>query len=336
MFDRFDDDARRAMHRARLEALARDHEWIGTEHILLGIVALGRGRAVEVLAQAGLDLTEVRAAVETIVERGPHPVSAGQLPFTPRAKRVLELALEEASRLGHTWLGTEHLLLGLIAEDQSVAAQVLTTLGLTLAAAREEVARLAGSGPAIVTAAAGAVTPPVSAATAATAAPRPRSIVARWLTHWSFWPVYSLAIVLLLLWLRPWQKWLANAEEWSTLQSVRVHATFPAEAMASSATGSIVLVASATSEPGPDWLPCDGRRLERVDYAKLFARIGEQFGADATGFRLPDYRGLAWAHIESTPRGMRMAHALQIAVAGTTAEPADMRSDPIRFWIRVR
>ena len=145
MFDRFTDRARKVMGLARQEAQRFNHEYIGTEHILLGLIQEGSGVAANVLRNLDLDLEKIRREVETIVHSGPPMVSMGQLPFTPRAKKVLELSVEEATNLGHNYIGTEHLLLGLIRENDGVAAQVLTTLGLKLEEVREEVLELLGA-----------------------------------------------------------------------------------------------------------------------------------------------------------------------------------------------
>ena len=117
MFDRFTDRARRVMGLARQEAQRFNHEYIGTEHILLGLIQEGSGVAANVLRNLDIDLDKIRREVEKIVQSGPSMVTMGQLPFTPRAKKVLELSVEEASNLGHNYIGTEHLLLGLIREN---------------------------------------------------------------------------------------------------------------------------------------------------------------------------------------------------------------------------
>jgi len=145
MFDRFTDRARRVMGLARQEAQRFNHEYIGTEHILLGLIQEGSGVAASVLRNLDIDLDKIRREVEKIVQSGPSMVTMGQLPFTPRAKKVLELAVEEASSLGHNYIGTEHLLLGLIRENEGVAAQVLLNLGLKLEDVREEVLELLGA-----------------------------------------------------------------------------------------------------------------------------------------------------------------------------------------------
>ncbi|MCZ6689665.1 MAG: ATP-dependent Clp protease ATP-binding subunit, partial [Planctomycetota bacterium] len=145
MFDRFTDRARKVMGLARQEAQRFNHEYIGTEHILLGLVQEGSGVAAQVLRNLSVELNKIRAEVEKIVQHGPSMVAMGNLPFTPRAKKVLELAVEEASNLGHNYIGTEHLLLGLIRENDGVAAQVLQNLGLKLEEVREEVLELLGA-----------------------------------------------------------------------------------------------------------------------------------------------------------------------------------------------
>jgi ATP-dependent Clp protease ATP-binding subunit ClpC len=145
MFDRFTDRAKKVMNLARQEAQRFNHEYLGTEHILLGLVQEGSGVAANVLKQMGIDLNKIRIEVEKIVKTGPTMVTMGQLPFTPRAKKVLELSLEEAGNLGHNYIGTEHLLLGLIKENEGIAAQVLMNLGVKLEDVREEVLDFLGA-----------------------------------------------------------------------------------------------------------------------------------------------------------------------------------------------
>jgi ATP-dependent Clp protease ATP-binding subunit ClpC len=145
MFDRFTDRAKKVMSFARQEAMKFNHEYIGTEHILLGLVQEGSGVAANVLKNMTIDLDKIRHEVEKIVKTGPSMVTMGQLPFTPRAKKVLELSLEEASQLSHNYIGTEHLLLGLIRENEGIAAQVLMNLGIKLEEVREEVLEFLGA-----------------------------------------------------------------------------------------------------------------------------------------------------------------------------------------------
>ncbi len=145
MFDRFTDRARKVMNLAKSEAQRLNHEYIGTEHILLGLVQEGSGVAANVLRQMGIDLKRIRAEVEKLVKGSATMVPMGNLPFTPRAKKVLELSLEEASQLGHNYIGTEHLLLGLIKESEGIAARVLTNLGVKLEDVREEVLEFLGA-----------------------------------------------------------------------------------------------------------------------------------------------------------------------------------------------
>jgi len=147
MFDRFTERARRVMTLARQEAQGLDNDFIGTEHVLLGLVSAGDGVAVQALKGLGLDLARVRAETERLVERGREKVTARQLPFTPRVKRVLERALEEALDLGHNHIGTEHLLLGLIRERDGPAAIVLENLGIRAELVRAEVLDRFAAGP---------------------------------------------------------------------------------------------------------------------------------------------------------------------------------------------
>src|SRR5689334_667399 len=146
MYERFTDRARKVMQLANQEAQRFNHEYIGTEHILLGLVKEGSGVAANVLKNLDIDLRKIRLEVEKIVQSGPDMVTMGKLPQTPRAKKVIEYAIEEARNLGHNYVGTEHLLLGLLREKDGVAAQVLMNLGLKLEEVREEVLNLLGAG----------------------------------------------------------------------------------------------------------------------------------------------------------------------------------------------
>jgi ATP-dependent Clp protease ATP-binding subunit ClpA len=141
MFERFTDRSRRVVVLAQEEARVLDHNYIGPEHILLGLIHEGQGVAAKALEGLGLSLDAVRQQVEEIIGRGQQPKS-GHIPFTPRAKRVLELSLREAHALGHDYIGTEHILLGILREGDSVAAQVLVAMGTDLNRVRQEVVRL--------------------------------------------------------------------------------------------------------------------------------------------------------------------------------------------------
>ena len=141
MFERFTDRARRVVVLAQEEARALNHNYIGTEHILLGLIHEGEGVAAKALESMGISLEAVRTEVEDIIGTGGHPPN-GYIPFTPRAKKVLELALREALQLGHKYIGTEHILLGLIREGEGVAAQVLVKLGADLSRVRQQVIQL--------------------------------------------------------------------------------------------------------------------------------------------------------------------------------------------------
>ncbi|MBX7102493.1 MAG: ATP-dependent Clp protease ATP-binding subunit [Gemmataceae bacterium] len=146
MYERFTDRARKVMQLANQEAQRFNHEYIGTEHILLGLVKEGSGVAANVLKNLDIDLRKIRLEVEKIVQSGPgtEMVTMGKLPQTPRAKKVIEYSIEEARNLNHNYVGTEHLLLGLLREQEGVAAQVLMNLGLKLEDVREEVLNLLG------------------------------------------------------------------------------------------------------------------------------------------------------------------------------------------------
>ncbi|MGI9014933.1 MAG: ATP-dependent Clp protease ATP-binding subunit [Phycisphaerales bacterium] len=146
MFERLTDRARKVMALANQEAQRFNHEYIGTEHILLGLVKEGSGVGANVLKNLDVDLRKVRLEVEKLVKSGPEMVTMGKLPQTPRAKKVIEYAIEEARNLNHNYVGTEHLLLGLLREHDGVAAQVLMNLNLKLETVREEVLNLLGAG----------------------------------------------------------------------------------------------------------------------------------------------------------------------------------------------
>ena len=145
MFNRFTERARKVIILAKEEARRFNHDYIGTEHILLGLVREGEGVAAAVLQKLGVSLENIRLEIEKLVQPGPTTQIIGDIPFTPRAKKALELAAEEARALGHNYIGTEHLLLGLIREGEGIASQVLLNLGLDLNIVRNEVMELLGS-----------------------------------------------------------------------------------------------------------------------------------------------------------------------------------------------
>ncbi|MBL7151763.1 MAG: ATP-dependent Clp protease ATP-binding subunit [Candidatus Omnitrophica bacterium] len=145
MFNRFTERARKVIILAKEEARRFNHDYIGTEHILLGLVREGEGVAATVLQKMGISLENIRLEIEKLVQPGPTTQIIGDIPFTPRAKKALELAAEEARSLGHNYIGTEHLLLGLIREGEGIASQVLLNLGLDLNRVRNEVMELLGS-----------------------------------------------------------------------------------------------------------------------------------------------------------------------------------------------
>ncbi len=146
MYERFTDRARKVMQLANQEAQRFNHEYIGTEHVLLGLIKEGSGVAANVLKNLDIDLRKIRLEVEKLVQSGPDMVTMGKLPQTPRAKKVIEYSMEEARNLNHNYVGTEHILLGLLREQEGVAAQVLMNLGLKLEDVREEVLSLLGHG----------------------------------------------------------------------------------------------------------------------------------------------------------------------------------------------
>jgi ATP-dependent Clp protease ATP-binding subunit ClpC len=159
------------MQLANQEARRFSHEYIGTEHILLGLVEEGSGVAANVLKNLDVDLRKIRLEVEKIMQSGPDVVTMGKLAQTPRAKNVIEFSMEEARNLNHNYVGTEHILLGLLREQEGIAAQLLKNLGLKLEDVRGEVLSLLG----------------VGMLTADETAPRPASIgrrLGRWVRSW--------------------------------------------------------------------------------------------------------------------------------------------------------
>jgi ATP-dependent Clp protease ATP-binding subunit ClpA len=146
MFERFTDRARSVVVLAQEEARLLNHDYIGTEHILLGLIHEGEGIAAKALESLGISLEAVRQQVQEVVGEG-ELAPSGHVPFTPRAKKVLELSLREAKRLGHKYIGTEHILLGLVREGEGVGAQVLVNLGAGLKGTRQAVVGLLGAHP---------------------------------------------------------------------------------------------------------------------------------------------------------------------------------------------
>ena len=141
MFERFTDRARRVVVLAQDEARRLDHNYIGTEHLLLGLIREGEGVAAKALEALGISLDTVRQQVEQIIGQGQQAPS-GHIPFTPRAKKVLELSLRESQQMGHNYIGTEHILLGLIRQGDGTAARVLAGLGADLSGVRAQVLQL--------------------------------------------------------------------------------------------------------------------------------------------------------------------------------------------------
>ncbi len=144
MFERFTDRARKTLALANQEAQRLNHEYIGTEHILLGLVKEGSGVGANILKNLDVDLRKVQIEVEKLVKSGPNMTTLGKLPQTPQAKKVIQYAIEEARNLNHNYVGTEHVLLGLLREQDGVAAQVLMNLNLKLDNVREEILNLLG------------------------------------------------------------------------------------------------------------------------------------------------------------------------------------------------
>jgi ATP-dependent Clp protease ATP-binding subunit ClpA len=143
-FDRFNDRAKRVLALAQDEAIRFNHNYIGTEHLLLGLVREGEGAAARVLDSMGVELSKVRVSVESIIGRGDSTKSPSEISLSPRTKKVIELAIDEARKLGHSHVGTEHLLLGLVREGGHVGAKVLESLGVTLEKVRDQVIAVVG------------------------------------------------------------------------------------------------------------------------------------------------------------------------------------------------
>lgn len=146
MWERMTDRARKCMALAQQAAQNMGHEWVGSEHILVGLCKEGSGVASNVLRNLDVSLAKILTEVQRIVLPGPDKVTMGKLPQTPQAKRGIEYAIEEAKTLGHNYVGSEHLLLGLLREQDGIAVQVLTNLGLKLETVREEILALLGRG----------------------------------------------------------------------------------------------------------------------------------------------------------------------------------------------
>src|SRR6266545_2136814 len=138
-FDRFNDRAKRVLALAQDEAIRFNHNYIGTEHLLLGLVREGEGVAARVLDSLGVELSKVRTAVEFIIGRGDSTTSPSEITLSPRTKKVIELAIDESRKLGHSAVGTEHLLLGLVREGEGIASNVLASLGVSLEKVRHQV-----------------------------------------------------------------------------------------------------------------------------------------------------------------------------------------------------
>lgn len=145
MFDRFTDDARKAMSFALQEAERLNHDYIGTEHILLGLCLADTGLVAHLLQSQNVKLDDVKAAVQARVREGASLLKLKQLPFTPRAKKVLEFAIDEARQLNSDYLGTEHLLLGVLREEESIGARTLNDMGVRYHLVREDLTNLSGS-----------------------------------------------------------------------------------------------------------------------------------------------------------------------------------------------
>jgi ATP-dependent Clp protease ATP-binding subunit ClpC len=189
VFERFTERARQVVVLAQDEARALRHNYIGTEHLLLGLLREEEGIAARVLESLGVTIEDVRAEVARIVGQG-DVVETGQIPFTPRAKRVLELSLREALSLGHNWIGTEHLLLGVAREDEGVAMQILRESDVDADRIRDEVIRMLGRPPR----AGGAPPPPVPWPRPPSRRRRPRGTPAPYLLVALGWVLFGVAL----------------------------------------------------------------------------------------------------------------------------------------------
>src|SRR5687767_3108124 len=143
-FDRFNDRAKRVLALAQDEAIRFNHNYIGTEHVLLGLVREGEGVGAQVLAELKVELAKVRTAVEFIIGRGDSTTSPSEITLSPRTKKVIELAIDEARILGHSHIGSEHLLLGLVREGEGIASGVLESLGVSLRRVRQKTLEVLG------------------------------------------------------------------------------------------------------------------------------------------------------------------------------------------------
>ena len=144
MFERFTGRARQVVVLAQEEARLLKHNYIGTEHILLGLLREEEGIAARVLGQLDIEIDEVRSQISRVIGQGDEPQQSGQIPFTPRAKKVLDLSLREAVAMKHNYIGTEHILLGLVRENEGVASRILLSLGADADKVRNEVVRAFG------------------------------------------------------------------------------------------------------------------------------------------------------------------------------------------------
>ncbi|MBU2567719.1 MAG: AAA family ATPase, partial [Elusimicrobia bacterium] len=142
--NKFTDRAQKVILIAQEEAKRLNHDYVGTEHLLLGLVSIGEGVAAQVMDNMGVDLKKLRNEVEKIVGTGDNVMLLGEIPFSPRAKKVLELAVDEAANMGHYYVGTEHLLLGLIKEEDGIAARVIENMGVKITDVRQEIIELLG------------------------------------------------------------------------------------------------------------------------------------------------------------------------------------------------
>lgn len=141
MFERFDDRARKLLALANQQAQRFNHEYIGTEHIMLGLIREGSGVGINVLRKLNIDPRKIRLKLEEIIQPGPEMITMGKLPQTPQAKKVIEYAIEESRGMDHNYVGSEHLLLGLIRENNSATFQIMADMGVTLEAVKTEISQ---------------------------------------------------------------------------------------------------------------------------------------------------------------------------------------------------
>jgi hypothetical protein len=285
MLDRFSERARKTVALAREAAMSLQHEYIGTEHILLGLLNEGTGNALNALVVMEVDPGSIRAELNRVLRPGPYAGVADDLVLTPRATKALELAMDEAQRLGHDRAGTEHLLLGLIREEKGIAARALHNADVTLGALRASVVEVVGG---------------MNIAVPAPPPPMP--------------PREPLRIDL--------QGPVQVPASWTAL----VVLSDPTGEAREEAVGTVRLCWDSAGSPGPEWLPCDGRRIDGRRHAALATLLRTQGDPDLDEVRVPDFRGL---RIGPGQPSLNAEHFCSSVLYGQGTGAA------IRCWIKV-